>query len=319
MNSIAATNNPVDQKIVLGYLNSVDTSIARKVLPPIEANFDKIDIKTLSSSILRIVSDVAEDASLTQEVRYTITKASSVAIESHRLKNLVTRSDVRQYGSADKARQASQIMLASLLNTIEEYTLANTMADTSVLTNYTTLSGTSQWSDYDNSNPLGVFKTGRNAVYSETGLVPNTVILSWQVWNTLKFHPQLLDALGKSIDGKIFGITPEALAKALEVEQVLIGKSVYNSAKEGATPVMSPIWGKHAWIGYVNPNPSPLYPENNFGYTFWGGLPTNSGELLVDSYPVNDPPESEYVRVEKNYDQVILSPEAMYLIKNAIA
>ena len=320
MNTIRITNNPVEAKILNGNMNDMSGFIARAVLPEIEAKYEAVDVKELGAEFLRIQDDIADGGSETAEITYSVSKAEKVFIKDHRLKMKITKDDAREYGSMNEAKRWGRELLLQNIMVIQERALSSQMENTGVITQNTTLSGTDQWSDKANSDPIGDIEVAKNTIYDADGMIPNTMVLNWKVFQALRFHPKVVDYLGiKYNAGSTMGLTMEAIKQAFDVKQVLIGEGLYNSAKEGATKVMTPIWGKHCWLAYINPNPNPNKAENSLGYTFWGGSPEGNFKVMTDSYEIKDPPKAEFVRVEMDYAQVLLKVKSAYLIKNAIA
>lgn len=142
-------------------------------------------------------------------------------IKGHGLEGLVTKDDYRNVELPYKAEEDEVIGLSSQLWTEKEFVLASALSNTGTITQNTTLSGTSQFSDYANSDPLSRFKTARAAVKNGCGKMPDTVWMDERTADVLKFHPQLLDFLGFKF-AKPGGLDMDSLAKALNVKRVLI-------------------------------------------------------------------------------------------------
>ena len=193
-----------------------------------------------------------------------------------------------------------------------EREVASLLFTSSNWANSTTLSGTSQWSDYSNSDPFGNLRTAIETVHKSAGVKPNTIVMGQEVWNKLADHPDLLDRVKYSERG-IVG--PELLAAALGVDRVLIGEAVYNTAAEGATTSMSFIWGKHCWVGYVPPAPGIRVPAA--GYTFWWKAYGVAG-VKVTSWRDEDN-ECDKYRAEAAFDVKVVGSDLGYLIVNAVA
>jgi hypothetical protein len=89
---------------------------------------------------------------------------------------------------------------------------------------------------------------------------------------------------------------------------------MYNSANEGQTDSLAAVWGKHIIFGVL-----PLQAQVR--QVSLGYLVQYAGEAprKVYKYAVNNPPESNAILVEDNYDMFISNANAGYLIKNAIA
>lgn len=113
------------------------------------------------------------------------------------------------------------------------------------------------WSDYSASTPLSDMDTAVNTVHQNTGFMPNTLVLGWQVFQKLKRHPDMLNWLQRLGGGAGKSHAAESdIAAATGIERVIVGKGIKNSAVEGAAAAsMSYLYGKHALVCYVDPNP----------------------------------------------------------------
>ena len=63
---------------------------------------------------------------------------------------------------------------------------------TSTITNNTTLSGTSQWSDYTNSDPIAAIDDAKESVRKASAKKPNSIFMSRPVFVKLKRHPKVI-------------------------------------------------------------------------------------------------------------------------------
>jgi hypothetical protein len=169
------------------------------------------------------------------------------------------------------------------------------------------LSGTSQWSDYTNSDPFTNIRTAISTVQAAIGRRPNTLVFGQATWNKLVDHPDIVERIKYSMAG---AVTAELVARLFDVEQVLIGSAVYNSADEGATDSLGYIWGKHAWACYITPKPA--LKQITLGYHM--SYKTREAEKWDDGDA-----KARYVRVHDNYVAEFVAVEAAYLIKNAVA
>lgn len=177
--------------------------------------------------------------------------------------------------------------------------------------NYTTLTGTNQWSDYDNSDPITDFETGIDAIEGTTGKKANTIVLAYDVWKKLKHHPQLLDRL--PVTG-LRQATTQQLATLLEVEKVLIGRAKKNTAAEGQTASYSGVWTKDAWIGHVAG--APAKETATAGYIFvW----KREGKIRGIRRWREENIHSEKIEAFMNYDEKIVGSDLGYTIASAIA
>lgn len=177
----------------------------------------------------------------------------------------------------------------------------------------TTLSGTSQWSDYANSNPIGDLRTGKAAIHAQIFTEPNTLIIPYQVMTVLEDHPDFLERI-KYSERAIF--SPELLGSILGFQRVVVPGAGINTAALGATPTLSYLWGKDVVMAYVPDRAGLKIPA--YGYEFaWG-------RQLVDRWR-EEPRKSDLVRVSRRYDLKMTAVDgsgdsvAGYLIKAAVA
>lgn len=134
--------------------------------------------------------------------------------------------------------------------------------------NKATLSGTGQWSDYTNSNPLSAMLTAFDAMIMR----PNKLILGQAVWTVLRQHPKIVEAVkatgaGTGAQGMI---ARQQLADLLEIQEVIVGSGWVNSAKKGATASYARVWGKFACAIYTEPVTS-TEAATTFGFTAESG------------------------------------------------
>lgn len=232
---------------------------------------------------------------------------SPFSCEDHALKEpvpfeILEQADAALNPEVDAAESVTEMLLVD-----KEIALATSMADTAVITQNVTLSGTDQWSDFDNSDPFDDIRTAINTVQLAIGRRPNTLVLGQTTFNKLADHPDVVDRI-KYTNGT--AITAEMLAKLFDLEKCIVGKAVYNSANEGQTDSMGYIWGKHAWVAYV-PKETRL-KQVALGFTI------TYKQREVEKWDDGDA-KARYVRAHDNYTQEFVAAEAAYLIKNAVA
>lgn len=234
-------------------------------------------------------------------------------IEGHGLEDVVTKEDYANVELPFNAESDKVMALTMMLQIEKEKLAADTLTNASVITQNVTLSGSDQFNDYGNSDPLSVIVTGKKAVRTGCGQRADTMICDEEIAEVLKFHPALLDRLGFK-ENRPGGLSYDELARALELKRVLIASALYNSAKEGQTDVLAPIWGKDVVLGCF---PTvPMIGQISAGYLV---KPTGSMPRKVYKYAVNNPPGANAVLVEDEYDMLIAQAAAAYVIKAAIA
>lgn len=287
--------------------------ISESILPVIQSAQTTGKLGSYGTAHLRIVNTVRGGKGKFREVDSTSYSTSGYEIEGHGISDLVTKEDYKNVIEPFRAEEDKVMALSNILWLEKEKGLADQLGNTAVLTQNTTLVGNAQYSDPLNSQPVQDFQVARAAVYDGCGEVPNLAIMSWDVKNILKYHPQLLDLLGYKF-ARPGGLSDEELARALDVDKVLIGTAKYESAKEGQTSVLSSVWGKN--IVFAVAPEKPQIMQVSLGYTV-----RYEGESPRKAYKEAqfDPPGSTKILVEDNYDQLFTNVGAAYLIKNAVA
>ena len=133
------------------------------------------------------------------------------------------------------------------------------------------------------SEPIEDVETACDAVEENTGFRPNKLACGKRVYSALKNHPDIIGRLnsGQTPGGPAMS-TRQRLAQIFDLDEVMVGSAIYNSAASGAADAHSYIFGKHALLAYVPPSPGVMTAAA--GYTVeWTGL-TGSGGLAIEKW-----------------------------------
>jgi hypothetical protein len=234
------------------------------------------------------------------------------SIQDHGLEDLVTKRDLKNVEDPFAAESDKVLGLTQKVMINKELKLANLLTSTTVLTNNVTLSGNSQFNDYANSQPLTVFKNAHESHINKVGVMANSAVMSLAVFNTLKYHPQILEKLGYN-QVRAGLLSKEELARAMDIDNLYVASGIINTAKKGQTSSISAIWGKDI-VFYFKPQ-GPAKGQISLGYKLnLRGEETRQ----VRKYFIDNPGATALI-VEESYDFQVTMPEAGYLIKNAIA
>lgn len=297
--------DPVLSNVSIKFSN--ETFIADVVMPVVRVSKQTGKYYTYDKANLRRNKTLRAAGSPSNEVEFGLSTAS-YSCDDHALKGFVADEIQDQAEAALNPLVDETENITEMLMIDKEKALSTIMADTAQLTQNTTLSGTDQWSDYTNSDPIGDIRTARTTVHKNTFRKPNTLVLGKETYDVLVDHPQIIERVKYSALGVI---TPELLARVFQLERVIIGEAGENTAKEGQTDSLGYIWGKHAWVLYISPRVS--LKTLTFGWTFT--YKTRQVKRWRD-----EDREGTYVRVgQDNYDHKIVAATAAYLVKNAVA
>jgi hypothetical protein len=190
--------------------------------------------------------------------------------------------------------------------------------------NTITLSGTSQFNDYVNSDPISVLRTGKSAVHARIFQAPNTTVIPYQVMTILEDHPDFIERIKYSERGIV---SSELISAVLGIDKIIIPGVGIDSALLGQAPSLGYLWGKDIVMAWVPPRPGLKVPA--FAYEFgWKGNPGGSLQY-VDRWR-EEKRKSDLVRVCRYYDLKLVAQGdpgtadagksiAGYLIKTAVA
>jgi hypothetical protein len=174
--------------------------------------------------------------------------------------------------------------------------------------NKTTLSGTSQWSDFSGtSDPIKDVEVAKNAVRGQIGKKPNTMIVGSATMTYLRQHPKIVDRIkytGRDV------ATNELLAALFGVARVFEGESIYATD----AGVITDIWGKDVVLAYTNISDAQSYGLPSYGYTY-----TLQGYPQVEEPYYDRNAKSWIYPVTRVEAPVIAAASAGFLLINAVA
>lgn len=299
-----AVVDPALSQVSIAYKN--DEYIAEMLFPVVRVGKSIGKYYIFDKSNLRRNKTDRAIGSKANEVEYSLS-TDSYSTKDHALKEAVPFEIMEQADAALSPEVDSTESVTEMLLIDKEVALATSMQSTGTITQNVTLSGTDQWSDFDNSDPFDDIRTAITTVQKAIGRRPNTLVLGQQVFDKLADHPDLVDRVKYTSKDSL---TAEMIAKIFNLKQCIIGSAVYNTANEGQTDSLDFIWGKNAWVCYV-PEAVKL-KQVAFGFTI------TNGSREVEKWDETDA-KARYIRVHDEYVQKFVAAEACYLIKNAVA
>lgn len=287
--------------------------ICEQLMPTVGVEQTSGKLAKYGTSHLRIENSLKSGRGKYRRVEAISRSTTSYQIEGHGLEDIVTKEDYKNVVKPYDAEEDTTIGLSSMLLLEKEKLWADTLTSTSVITQTSTLSGTAQFSDYLNSDPIAKFAAARSAIKSGCGLPPDTAVMSWEVFNQLRFHPQILDSLGYKY-ARPGGLLESELAVAMGVKRVLVAMSSYESANEGQTSSLASIWGKHLVMGVFPEKAQVRQTSVGYKVQYNGDTPRK-----VYKTPSTNPPNATLIIVEDEYDLLVSNANAAYLYKSVIA
>jgi hypothetical protein len=311
--------NPVLTAIAIGYANPAQSLIADRVLPrvPVGSESFKWTEYPLAEGFTVPETRVGRTGQPARVEFNGIERDGST--DDHGLDDMIPISDIREAerqraaglsnydprarateGLTNLIQLAREIRVAALVHSATSYAAARTV----------TLAGTSQLSDYANSEPIEVLKT---AIDGTLVFRANTLVMGQPVWSKLRSHPHLVNAVRGNLTDKGM-ITRQQLAELLEIREVLVGESFVNTAKKGQVAALARVWGKHIAALYIDPAAT-----TQRGVTF--GMTAQCGNRIAGSMP--DPKigleGGETVRVGEKVKELVIAKDVGFFVQNAVS
>ena len=177
-----------------------------------------------------------------------------------------------------------------------------------------------QWND-TTSDPIGDIATGKQFVLESTGFEPNKVVIGYSVWVQLKNHPDIIDRIkysGGVGPSRPAIITLEAVAALFEVDEILIMKSIENTADEGQTAAHSFIGGKHALLCYAAPSPGLMTPSAGYTFSWTGHIGAGPQGNRIRRFRI-EKIKSDRVEIDMAFVQKRISEDLGYFFGSIVA
>jgi hypothetical protein len=138
--------------------------------------------------------------------------------------------------------------------------------------------------DQANSNPITTLRTYIELLGKSSGIKPNKIIMTKDVWLNLVDHPAVLARLS---DNTLRIATKESiLALLMDVKEIVVLDALYNtSSGVGSAASLNYFATNSILITYVDPSPS-LYTATSMVTMEWEGNEANPMKSIVDLTPL---------------------------------
>lgn len=174
--------------------------------------------------------------------------------------------------------------------------------------NVRALAGTDQFSD-PASDPVAILTEAL-----DTPIIrPNSLTFGKKVWGVLRRHPKLVKTIYPNGNGEGV-VTRQQVAELLEVGEILVGESFANTAKPGQTAQLARVWGNHIAMQFKDPSAA-------LGQGVTWGLTARFGDKIAGTQADGSIGlrGGQRARVGESVAEVVVAPDAGFLIRNAIA
>ena len=300
--------NPVLTAVALAYRNLDVALIADQVLPrtPTAQRFKWLKYDLASGFTVPDLK-VGRKSNPT-EVEFNATEQTDET-QDYGLDDFIPNEDIDADNQGIDPRGTAAGFLTNLVNLGREIRVANLVFNAANYTNTTTLSGTSQWSDGVNSDPVAAIGDLLDVpVYR-----PNVAVFGQAAWTKTRRHPKLVQAIKGTAQGAGM-VSRQEFADFFELGEVLVGAGFANTAKKGQTVSNARVWGKHVSFLYRDRAAGPQAGVT-FGFTAaWGGK--IAGNLVDQRRGLTG---GETIRVGERLKELVVAPDLGYFVQNAVA
>jgi len=292
-------------QVAIAYAN--EAMVADQVLPRITVG--KQDFKYFKSNLVDPFT--VPDTRVGRKSKPNMVETGGTEVTDstvdYALDDAIPQADLANADSRWNPRVRAVTYIADLLALDREVRVANLVT---TLANYpaaqrATLSGTSQWSDTANSNPI-------SAIFAAMDLMvmrPNTIVMGRAVFTQLLQHPKVVQAVFKTSQNA--GVVQrQAIADLFEIPNIVVGEGWVNTARKGQAAAYSRCWGKHCALLNVDAT-----GNRTFGFTAQFGQRVAGSEFDRDIGMRG----GEVVRVGESVKEVIAESTLGYFFQNAVA
>ena len=172
-----------------------------------------------------------------------------------------------------------------------------------------------QWSDYAASDPIDDIKDAKAGILGTTGMEANTLVLGYDVFRTLKNHPDIVDRIKYTSSQTV---TADMLAAMFDVPRVIISKAVKATNNEGATAAYSFTSGKKALLCHVAPTPGLLTPSAGYSFS-WTGVSGGLGATVGTSQFRMESLKADRIEAEMAFDNKVIASDLGWFWDSVVA
>lgn len=206
---------------------------------------------------------------------------ASFLTEEHGIEEPVDRREANAYGDYWDAEQlAAERTRDAVIRNHNKRVIALAEAVST-----TTAAGTA-WTDLSSSDPPANVLTARKAVRDRCGMLANCMVIDWDRFESLRQTTAIKDLIKYSgrDDPKARNITVDAVAAAMNLEEIIISGSMKNTANQAVAASLSSMWDKTKALIFRRYTGRDL-KKPQFARTFhWGGDGSMIGGVFEEYY-----------------------------------
>ncbi|NQD39977.1 hypothetical protein [Glutamicibacter halophytocola] len=291
------------------WQNEQEDFIAEKLFPVVPVKKKTFKIPEYGKENLELPGSIVRTGlSKAKSAAQSRTYKDAAPLQELAMSTFVTRDDYEMSDEPFEPESDATEFLMEQITLAQEKALADKLTDATIITNNRTLSGTSQWSDYTNSDPISDIQ---KAVTSKKFIKFNTLAMSRETYLTLISHPVILERFKYTQGGAVSKEQLLQLFGPFGIKNIFIGQASANMSPEGVDEDIQGIWGRDVLVGYVTDRPT--RKTINGGYTF-----VLEGRREVTKNELQDPDATKIVATDYRSQELMIA-DAWYLLKDAVA
>lgn len=249
------------------------------------------------------------------------TSVSSATYYAHNyaLEEPIAYEDLSNADAALEMEESAARHVMQLLQLDQENRIATLLTTAANVGSGNALTGTAQWSDRANSDPVSDVTTGRLWIQKETGFGNKTLtmVVGQEVHDSLLLHPDMIDRV-KFTQLATQGAVEGAIAGVFGVKQYEVGGATKQNAAEGlptSASSMTFIWGKNVSLFYAAPRPGRNTPSGVYAFRW---RPAGFTDFVVETKD-DDDIKARLKRVNYFQDERITATQLTYLLSTVVA
>lgn len=221
--------------------------------------------------------------------------------------------EAKLYSRFFDAEEIAMLRAMGVILRVQEKRIADMLFNAS---NFTAHAITNEWDSnhYTDAVPITNVNTARQAIHDAIGVEPNTLVIAYDTFHHLGLMAQILDKIKYTYSALAWNeIGPKVLAEAFGLDNILVGKNMYNSAKKGQAASLAALWN-HEYALLCRVSSSRDLKDPSLGRTFrW--IKECTENMVVESYR-EEAIRSEIIRARQHTDEEIMFTSAAYLLSN---
>jgi len=308
--------------ISVAYMQRQENFIADKVFPiiPVDKKSDKYFVYT-KNDWFRDEAQRRADATESAGSGYNLTTGTYNADVWAFHKDVGDQTLANADAPLNPLREAAEfvthrLLLRRELQFVTDFFTTGVWADDVTGVSGTPTSGqTKQWSDYTSSDPINDIETAKAEILGSTGMEANTLVLGYEVFRSLKNHPDLVDRIKYTSSQTI---TTDMLAAMFDIPRVMIAKAVKATNNEGASEAYGFAFGKGALLAHVAQNPGVMTPSAGYQFS-WTGVSQGLGANIGTSSFRMESIKADRVEAEMSFDNKVIGADLGYFWTTIVA